>query len=178
MRPIAGQLLHLQLDGSPAAAAYPLERTLLRGVLAGWHRAFVGATEEDAGFDERTTLAAVLNMIDAVCELLPQAWTASLMAAKVGLRPGTADQVWWIGWSSAVPNLMYATGHYRNGILLAPLTAELVANAVLDGHIDPMLELSTAATIRRTLMGNDRHPEGGVMSTLSREEIDRRLQTL
>jgi glycine/D-amino acid oxidase-like deaminating enzyme len=102
----------------------------------------VGATEEDAGFDERTTLAAVLDLIDAVCELLPQAWTASLMAAKVGLRPGTPDQVPIIGWSSAVPNLMYATGHYRNGILLAPLTAELVANAVLDGRIDPMLELT------------------------------------
>ena len=47
-----------------------------------------------------------------------------------------------IGWSRAIPNLMYATGHYRNGILLAPLTAELVANAILDGRTDPMLELT------------------------------------
>ena len=52
------------------------------------------------------------------------------------------DQLPAIGWSEALPNLMYATGHYRNGILLAPLTAELVADAVLDGRIDPMLELT------------------------------------
>lgn len=141
VRPVRGQLLQLHW-----AAPKPLRRILWseRCYVVPWPdgTVLVGATEEDAGFDERTTLAAVLDLIDAVCELLPQAWTASLLAAKVGLRPGTPDRVPIIGWSSAVPNLMYATGHYRNGILLAPLTAELVANAVLDGRIDPMLELT------------------------------------
>jgi glycine/D-amino acid oxidase-like deaminating enzyme len=64
------------------------------------------------------------------------------VAAKVGLRPATPDHVAIIGWSEAVPNLMYATGHYRNGILLAPLTAELVANAILENRSDPALELT------------------------------------
>ena len=141
VRPVRGQLLHLHWAG-----AEPLRRILWseRCYVVPWPdgTVLVGATVEDAGFDERTTLAAILDLIDAVCELLPQAWTASLMAAKVGLRPGTPDEVPIIGWSGAVPNLMYATGHYRNGILLAPLTAELVANAVLDGRIDPMLELT------------------------------------
>ncbi|PYQ79397.1 MAG: glycine oxidase ThiO, partial [Acidobacteria bacterium] len=45
-----------------------------------------------------------------------------------------------IGASSAASGLMYATGHYRNGVLLAPLTAQLVADAMLDGRIDPLLE--------------------------------------
>ena len=44
-----------------------------------------------------------------------------------------------IGASSAVPNLMYATGHYRNGVLLAPLTAQLVADAMLENRLDPLL---------------------------------------
>jgi len=141
VHPVRGQLLHLHWTGPE-----PLRRILWseRCYVVPWPDGpvLVGATEEHAGFDERTTLAAVLDLIDAVCELLPQAWTASLTAAKVGLRPGTPDQVPIIGWSNAVPNLMYATGHYRNGILLAPLTAELVANAILDGRIDPMLELT------------------------------------
>jgi glycine/D-amino acid oxidase-like deaminating enzyme len=45
-----------------------------------------------------------------------------------------------IGWSRVVPNLMYATGHFRNGVLLAPLTAQLVADAVVDGRVDPVFE--------------------------------------
>ena len=45
-----------------------------------------------------------------------------------------------VGWSGVVPGLMYATGHYRNGVLLAPLTAQLVADAMLDHRIDPMLD--------------------------------------
>jgi glycine/D-amino acid oxidase-like deaminating enzyme len=44
-----------------------------------------------------------------------------------------------IGWSRSVPNVMYATGHFRNGVLLAPLTAQLVADALLSGRIDPAL---------------------------------------
>ena len=54
--------------------------------------------------------------------------------------PGTPDELPIIGPSSVVPNLMYATGHYRNGVLLSPLTAELVAKAMLDDTIDPLLE--------------------------------------
>jgi glycine oxidase len=141
VRPIRGQLLHLHWSG-----AQQLRRILWseRCYVVPWRdgTVLVGATEEDAGFDERTTLAGVQDLIGAACELLPSAWTASLLAAKVGLRPGTPDHIPIIGWSSVLPNLMYATGHYRNGILLAPLTAELVVTAVLDGRTDPMLELT------------------------------------
>jgi glycine oxidase len=141
VRPVRGQLLHLRWSGRQ-----PLRRILWseRCYIVPWQdgTVLVGATEEDAGFDERTTLAGIQDLIDAACELVPHAWTASLLAAKVGLRPGTPDHIPIIGWSRAVPNLMYATGHYRNGILLAPLTAELVADAVIDGLIDPMLELT------------------------------------
>jgi glycine/D-amino acid oxidase-like deaminating enzyme len=99
----------------------------------------VGATVEDAGFEERTTVAGIRDLMAAACEIVPAASGASLTAAKVGLRPGTPDRLPIIGASAAVPDLMYATGHYRNGVLLAPLTAALVADAILDGRIDPLM---------------------------------------
>jgi glycine oxidase len=141
VRPIRGQLLHLYWTG-----AANLRRVVWsdRCYVVPWQdgTVLVGATEEDAGFDERTTLAGIQDLIDAACELLPHAWTASLIAVKVGLRPGTPDHIPIIGWSEAIPNLMYATGHYRNGILLAPLTAELVADAILEQRSDALLELT------------------------------------
>jgi glycine/D-amino acid oxidase-like deaminating enzyme len=90
-------------------------------------------------FDERTTVAGVRDLLDAVCELAPHAWTAGVLSIKAGLRPATPDELPAIGSSRVIPNLMYATGHYRNGVLLAPLTAALVADALLDGRVDPVL---------------------------------------
>jgi hypothetical protein len=123
------------------------------------------------------TLAAILDLIDAVCELLPQAWTASLMAAKVGLRPGTPDEVPIIGWSGAVPNLMYATGHTGTGILLAPLTAELVAKRCPRRSYRSDARADAAATIRRTLRGNDSRPKESHEHAFTRGDA-RRLQAL
>ena len=65
---------------------------------------------------------------------------AALTSARAGLRPGTPDALPIVGWSTALPNLMYATGHFRNGVLLCPLTAHLVARAMIDNEIDPALE--------------------------------------
>jgi glycine oxidase len=137
VRPIRGQLLRLAWSGAPLRRVTWGERCYLvpwdEGTL------LVGATMEDAGFDERTTAAGVRDLLDAVCELVPQAWTAGFLGARVGLRPATDDGVPVIGWSRVLPNLMYATGHYRNGVLLAPVTARLVADAMLDGTIDPAM---------------------------------------
>ena len=99
----------------------------------------VGATMEEVGFDERTTVDGVRRLMTAACELVPAA-AGALVEARVGLRPGTPDALPIVGWSHAVPNLMYATGHFRNGVLLCPLTAQLVAGAMLDNTIDPALD--------------------------------------
>jgi glycine oxidase len=99
----------------------------------------VGATVENAGFEERTTAAGVHDLLEAACELVPAARLAGFAGAYAGLRPASADELPVIGASCVLPNLIYATGHYRNGILLAPLTAELVADAILNGRIDPAL---------------------------------------
>lgn len=137
VRPVRGQLLHLGWTGTP------LRRVTwsARCYLVPWEDGtlLVGATVEDAGFDERTTAAGVRDLLDAVCEIVPHAWQAGFLGARVGLRPATTDGLPVIGPSSVMANLMYATGHYRNGILLAPLTAQLVADAMLENRIDPLL---------------------------------------
>jgi glycine oxidase len=138
VRPVRGQLLHLAWKGEP------LRRVLWspRCYLVPWHdgTVLVGATVEEAGFDESVTVAGVRDLLDAACEVVPHAANAGFGAARVGLRPGTPDDLPVIGRSSVNPNLVYATGHFRNGVLLAPLTAQLVADALLDDKNDPALE--------------------------------------
>jgi glycine oxidase len=138
VRPVRGQLLAL------AWAGLPLRRVTWssRCYMVPWDDGtlLVGATSEEAGFDERTTVAGVRDLLEAACEIVPHAWSAGFRAARVGLRPATIDDLPVVGASRALPGLMYATGHYRNGVLLAPLTAKLVADAMLDGRVDPMLQ--------------------------------------
>jgi glycine oxidase len=137
VRPVRGQLLSLAWTGAPLRRATWSRRCYLvpwdDGTL------LVGATVEEAGFDERATVAGVRELLDAACEIVPQAQSAGFRAARVGLRPATTDGLPVIGASAALPNLIYATGHFRNGVLLAPLTAQLVADAMLDNRIDPLL---------------------------------------
>jgi len=141
VRPVRGQLLHLAWNGPTLRRVVWGERCYLvpwdDGTL------LVGATMEEAGFDERTTVAGIRDLLDAACELVPHAWTAGFIAARVGLRPASGDTLPIIGSSQRLPNLMYATGHYRNGVLLAPLTAQLVADAMLDNHVDAALGATT-----------------------------------
>ena len=137
VRPVRGQLLQLAWNGPL------LGRVIWSGrcYLVPWEDGtlLVGATVEEAGFDERATTVGVRDLIEAACELVPHVWSATFVAAKAGLRPASADELPVIGPSSVVPNIMYATGHYRNGVLLAPLTAELVADAMLENRFDPLL---------------------------------------
>lgn len=137
VHPVRGQLVRLAWHGSA------VRRVTWHGrcYVVPWDDGtlLVGATVEDAGFEEHTTVAGVRDLLETACELVPNARTAGFVGAYVGLRPASADELPIIGASRVLPNLMYATGHYRNGILLAPLTAELVADAMLNGRIDPAL---------------------------------------
>jgi glycine oxidase len=137
VRPVRGQLLSLAWSGTPLRRVTWSSRCYLvpwdDGTL------LVGATVEEAGFDERATVAGVRDLLEAVSDLVPRAWSAGFRGARVGLRPASADGLPVIGASRALPSLMYATGHYRNGVLLAPITAQLVADAMLENRIDPLL---------------------------------------
>jgi glycine oxidase len=138
VKPVRGQLLHL---------AWPTEQPLRHVVwgsecyIVPWlnGRVLVGATVEDAGFDERATAAGVRDLLEAGCALVPHLWQASFAEVRVGLRPASPDGLPVIGPSTAVPGLVYATGHYRNGVLLAPLTAAMVRDLVLNGTADSAL---------------------------------------
>ncbi|MCC6161839.1 MAG: glycine oxidase ThiO [Acidobacteria bacterium] len=125
--PVRGQLLRLQMpDGG------------LRRVLWGpscymvpWaDEVLVGATEEEAGFDSRATVAGVLHLCMAAQALVPALADGAFSEVRVGLRPGSPDGLPIIGPAQRLPGVIHATGHFRNGALLAPLTADLVADIV------------------------------------------------
>ena len=137
VRPVRGQLLQLAWSGRPLARVLWCPRCYVVPWPDG--SMLVGATVEDVGFDERATVSGVTGLIEAVADVLPEARNAGFEAVRVGLRPGTPDDLPVVGRSAAAPGLVYATGHYRNGVLLAPLTARLVADLVLDGREDPLL---------------------------------------
>ena len=141
VRPVRGQLLHLGWPKSPPARVIWTDRCYLVPWTDG--SVLVGATVEDVGFDERATVAGVQQLIDMTCELVPTARKAWFQGVRVGLRPGTPDDLPAIGPSERLAGLFYATGHFRNGVLLAPLTAQLVADYVLDGKRDAALEATS-----------------------------------
>jgi glycine oxidase len=138
VKPIRGQLLRLAWPGDPLSHVLWGPDCYVVPWIDG--TVLVGATAEDVGFDERATAAGVRDLLDAVCDLLPEAWRGTFIEARVGLRPATPDGLPIVGRSSVVPALTYATGHFRNGILLAPLTAALVADLIADGTHDPALD--------------------------------------
>jgi glycine oxidase len=143
VRPIRGQLLQLAARGP----ALPQVMWGERCYLVPWDDGtlLVGATVEDVGFDEGATASGVGGLLEAAQELVPTISQMGFVEARAGLRPATADHLPIIGPSVAVPGLVYATGHYRNGILLAPLTAMLAADVILDGGADPLLALTRPA---------------------------------
>jgi glycine oxidase len=92
---------------------------------------FAGATVENVGFRRRTTKSGIRAMLKMSHELVPQLEAAQVEFEWAGLRPGTPDELPIIGPLPGWPNVIAATGHYRNGILLGPLTGKLVAQGIL-----------------------------------------------
>lgn len=129
VRPVKGQLIRL---GSPGSA--PILGRNVRGldvylVPRADGRVVVGATVEERGYDLSITAGAVLELLRDAFELVPGIAELELTDAVAGLRPATADGGPVLG-PAGPPGLVAATGHYRSGILLVPVTAEAVAAAV------------------------------------------------
>jgi glycine oxidase len=134
VRPVKGQLLHLR-----GPADDPLCRRNVRGlevyvVPRADGRVVVGATVEEQDFDTRVTAGAVHDLLRAALELLPDVAELELVETVAGLRPGSPDNAPLLG-PAGVDGLVVATGHYRNGILLAPVTAEAVAELLATGRV-------------------------------------------
>ncbi|MGA2165985.1 MAG: FAD-dependent oxidoreductase [Solirubrobacteraceae bacterium] len=130
VRPVKGQILRLRDPAGPGL----LERVVrfAGGYLVprGDGRYVLGATVEERGFEKRPTVGGVYELLRDARELVPGVLELQIEELSVGFRPSTPDNAPVIG-PGAVEGLVWATGHHRNGILLTPLTAELVAEALV-----------------------------------------------
>jgi glycine oxidase len=128
MRPVRGQILCF--DARPGILGPSIFS--LRGYLVPRRdgRLLTGSTREDAGFDKNVTLDGMQRILSGAKSLVPALASIAFREAWAGLRPATPDLLPVLGHSPNVPGVIYATGHFRSGILLSALTAELVANLV------------------------------------------------
>jgi glycine oxidase len=101
-------------------------------------RVLIGATEEEMGFDTTPTAGPVMRLIERAWEAVPSIYDLPIESIDAGLRPGTRDHEPLIG-ESGMDGLVFATGHYRHGILLAPVTAYAVRDLVVDGKTSDWL---------------------------------------
>ena len=107
----------------------------------------IGSTLEDVGFDKTVTLDALGSLSSRAAAILPALGKLPLVTCWAGLRPSTPDRLPYIGKTGPLDGLLVATGHFRNGILLAPITAELVAD-LLAGQ-PPSIDLAPFDPLRR-----------------------------
>lgn len=143
VRPVKGQMLESRLPAGRLHALVWTEDVYLVPRAGG--RVLVGATVEEAGFDTRVTLGGVVRLAAAAVEAVPALAGAALVRTWAGLRPGTPDGLPILGRVAGLEGLVLATGHFRNGILLAPITARLLADLILEGRSAPLLDLFALA---------------------------------
>ena len=141
VRPVKGQVLRLRGEALLGGTV----RALVRGrqvylVPHGDDGLVVGASVEELGFDGRVTAGAVLDLLHDAVEVVPGVTELELVETFASWRPGTPDNAPLLG-ESSLPGLVLATGHFRNGVLLTPVTADvtaaLLATGVLPLHAVP-----------------------------------------
>ncbi len=135
VRPVKGQMLALQMESGitvknvirTVRARYPTSVYLVPRTDG---RLIVGATSEEMGFDTRLTAGGVFELLRGAWEAVPGIYELPLLETWTGLRPGSRDNAPILG-KTSIENLIYATGHYRNGILLTPITAYEISKLIL-----------------------------------------------
>ncbi|MEY4517670.1 MAG: thiazole-phosphate synthase [Cyanobacteriota bacterium] len=141
VRPVKGQMLSLRMP-QKLHQPFPLQRILYgEGVYLVPRqdgRLIVGATVEEVDWTPFNTPQGIQSLLAKTTELYPAAADWQIEEFWWGFRPGTPDELPILG-RSACENLFLATGHYRNGILLAPITASLMADLILEQKSDPLL---------------------------------------
>ena len=131
VRPVKGQVLELRGRGQEPVASHILASERIYLVPRADGRLIVGATVEEMGFDTTVTAGGVHELLREAYRLLPDIAEMELLGVTAGLRPGTPDNLPLVG-PGALAGLVLATGHFRNGILLAPLAAEAIADLLTD----------------------------------------------
>jgi glycine oxidase len=131
-RPVRGQMVALRSRNFSLQRVVRAERGYLVPRRDG--RIITGSTLEDAGFDKHVTPSGIRRILDAALELVPGLSNAEIVETWAGLRPGTPDNLPVLG-PTDIEGLLIATGHYRNGILLTPVTAKLLRDWILTGRV-------------------------------------------
>ena len=141
VRPVKGQMLSLRMP-QKLHQPFPLQRVLYGDniylVPRQDGRLIVGATVEEVDWTPFNTPKGIQNLLGEATELYPAVADWQIEELWWGFRPGTPDELPILG-HSACENLFLATGHYRNGILLAPITAKLISDLILEQKSDPLL---------------------------------------
>ena len=158
VRPVKGQIMRLRTTASMEAAGLPsglLQRTV-RGVVRGSSvylvprdsgELVVGATQEELGTDTTVTAGGVWELLRDARMLVPGITELEIADTVAGLRPGTPDNAPVLG-PTDLPGLVLATGHFRAGVLLAPVTADTVAAFLRTGTPDPLWKPFAAGRFR------------------------------
>lgn len=154
IRPVKGQLLRLHVP----TAARPFLRHNLRGIVRG-HSIYLvpredgelvlGATMEELGFDTTVTAGGVYELLRDAREILPGVTELAVVEPLAGLRPATADNMPALG-STGLDGLVIALGHFRNGILLTPVTADAVASVLAGDGLPEVARAFTPDRLART----------------------------
>lgn len=157
VRPVKGQILRLRI---PATHAPFLSRTV-RAIVRGSHVYLVprengelvlGATSEEFGWDTTVTAGGVYELLRDAHELVPGITELPLTGTLAGLRPASPDNAPLLG-PSALDGLLLATGHHRNGVLLTPVTGDVMAVVLADGELPPYARPFTAERFARVRAG-------------------------
>ncbi|MEO7971891.1 MAG: glycine oxidase ThiO [bacterium] len=139
IEPVRGQMVSFQATPQIARQVIYSPRGYLVPRRDG--RLLAGSTTEHAGFDKRVTAAGVQSIVASALEITPAIADLPLTSTWAGLRPRAADGLPVLGPCAEIAGVFYATGHYRNGILLTPVTAELLARAIVDEDVSPPLQI-------------------------------------
>jgi glycine oxidase len=137
VRPVKGQLLELRVRRGFPDPVNRIVRTPRCYLLSrGDGRVVLGATVEERGFDTAVTADGVYRLLEAAWEVVPEVAELELVRARAGLRPGSPDNAPLIG-AGEPDGIVWATGHYRNGVLLTPITARAVAGLLAGDEPSP-----------------------------------------
>ncbi|MBZ5493891.1 MAG: glycine oxidase ThiO [Acidobacteriia bacterium] len=134
VRPRKGQMLYVLPEGK--LLQHVLRAPEVYVVPRSSGKILIGATVEDVGFDKSVDSSAIRQLLNAAAKYLPALASAPIIQSWAGLRPGTPDDLPIIG-PTDIPRVFAATGHFRNGILLAPITAKIMADLV-QGRPSPL----------------------------------------
>ena len=136
IRPVKGQMLCLKVPKNISLLKHILWRENVYLVPRNNSDLIIGATEEEMGYDKSLTVGGIYNLLKIAREVLPAIEDLSIVESWSGLRPTSRDDAPIIGPSKKLKGLIYATGHHKNGILLAPLTSSVIKNYYLNGKIE------------------------------------------